>query len=239
MATAADPIAAADSESRFFARYTLILAIFIVFAFAQFTLRGFNAYAFDYVWPHVHGVLMLSWLAVMVMQTRLVAQGDIARHRRLGWMGAYLVIAVMASGCVAGIMALRAGVVPPFFTPAYFLALTQVSPVVFGGLVYAAITRRKQTDYHRRLMMGSLIAITEPAWGRVLPIPLLGAWGGWAELAGQLGMVAVIALHDRKTTGRIHPATATSGAIIAMTHVLVEIAAVNNDVIALAARITG
>ena len=36
---------------------------------------------------------MLIWLGVMVVQSRLVEQGDIARHRRLGWIGAYLVAA--------------------------------------------------------------------------------------------------------------------------------------------------
>jgi hypothetical protein len=239
MATVAEPIAEPQGEAQFFARYTLVLAVFILLAFIQFAVRGYSAYVFDYVWPHVHGGLMVAWLAVMVMQTRLVAQGDIARHRKLGWIGAYLVVAEVASGCMAGVMALKAHVVPPFFSNAYFLALTLVSPVVFGGLVFAAITRRKQTDYHRRLMFGSLVAITEPAFGRVLPMPLMIGWGEWLVLGIQLAMLGVVALHDRKTIGRIHPATATAGAIIAMTHVLVELSATNPDIIAFADRMAG
>lgn len=239
MASLAQPNATPDGEARFFARYTLILALFILFAFLQFALRGMSMYVFDYVWPHVHGGLMVTWLAVMVMQTRLVEQGDLARHRKLGWIGAYLVVCVVVSGCMAGVLALKAGVVPPFFTKAYFLALTIVGSVVFGGLVFAAITRRKQTDYHRRLMFGSLVAITEPAFGRVLPMPLMIGWGEWVVLAIQLAMLGVVALHDRKTIGRIHPATATAGAIIAMTHVLVELSAINPEIIAFADRLAG
>ena len=58
-------------------------------------------------------------------------------------------------------------------------------------------------------------------------------------LAIQLAMLGVVALHDRKTIGRIHPATATAGAIIAMTHVLVELSATNPEIIAFADRLAG
>ena len=237
MATTADVMTGVRSDERFFARFAIGLSAFIVLGFAQFGLRGFVDYANAPWWMHVHGAIMISWLAVFCIQATLVAKGNLAQHRKLGWIAAYLAVAVVGMGCFIGVMAIKTHVQPPFFTPPYFLALTQVGAVVFGGLVFAAITRRTQTDYHRRLMAGSLIALTEPALGRWLPMPFMVGWGEWVVLAIQLGFVAIIALHDRRTIGRIHPATATVGAIIAMMHVLVEVAALNPWVSGIAASI--
>ncbi len=226
-------------DAAWFRRFSTVLAVFIIACFALNAVLGRASYSFGLIWPHVHGLVMVSWLALHVFQARHAAGGDLARHRKLGWIGAYLAVAVVGTMSFSGVSALRGGYVPPFFTPAYFLALTQVGAVVFGGLVFAAITRRGQTDYHRRLITGSLIAISSPALGRVLPMPLIAPWGGWLILAIQLGLVGIIALHDRRTIGRIHPSTATVGGILAMTEVLVTLAATNRMVQELAATIAG
>lgn len=239
MATTAEVLTQVRSDEKFFARFAIGLSAFILFGFVQFGLRGFVDYAKAPWWMHVHGAIMIAWLAAFCAQTILMANGNRAMHRKLGWLAAGLTVVVVAMACFVGIMAVRAHVQPPYFAPAYFLALTQVGAVVFGGLVFAAITRRTQTDYHRRLMAGSLVAVTEPALGRVLPMPFMIGWGEWAVLAVQLGLVAIVAVHDRRTLGRIHPATATVGAIIAMTHVLVELSATNPRIQGVAASIAG
>lgn len=227
------------NDAAWFRRFTTILAVFIVFGFAQNALLGRAAYSYALFWPHVHGLVMISWLALHVFQARHAAGGDLARHRKLGWIGAYLAVAVVGTMSFSGIAALRGGYVPPFFTPAYFLALTQVGAVVWGGVVFAAITRRKETDYHRRLITGSLILLCNPALGRLLPMPLIMPWGNWLALAIELVLVGIIAMHDRRTIGRIHPSTATVGGILAMGEVLVSLAAVSPMVQHLAASIAG
>ncbi|WP_310532791.1 adenylate cyclase [Novosphingobium sp.] len=239
MDSAAVPAMDKVGDAAWFRRFTTILAVFIVACFALNAVLGRAAYSYTLFWPHAHALVMISWLALHVFQARHAAGGDLARHRRLGWIGAYLAVIVVGSMSFSGVAALRGGYVPPFYSPAYFLALTQVGAVVFGGLVFAAITRRSQTDFHRRLITGSLIAIASPALGRVLPMPLIAPWGGWLILAIQLGLVGVMALHDRRTMGRIHPSTATVGGILAMTEVLVSLAATNRMVQELAASIAG
>lgn len=226
-------------DAAWFRRFTTILTVFIIACFALNALLGRAAYSYTLLWPHVHGLVMVSWLALHVFQARHAAGGDLARHRKLGWIGAYLAVAVVGTMSFSGVAALRGGYVPPFFTPAYFLALTQVGAVVFGGLVFAAITRRNETAYHRRLMTGALIGLANPALGRLLPMPLIAPWGGWVTLAILLALVGVMALHDRRTIGRIHPSTATVGGILAMTEVLVSLAATNRMVQELAASIAG
>lgn len=68
-------------------------------------------------------------------------------------------------------------------------------------------------------------------------MPLMNGFGDWAVLAIQFMLIGLIAQHDRRVMGQIHPATATSGAIIAMTHVFVAVASHNAEVGQIAAAI--
>lgn len=218
------PSVTAIGEATFFNRYFLGLALFIALAFAQFDLRGMVDIAAMPLWIHLHAAVMVVWLGLLIVQPRL-ASASVATHRKLGWSGALLAILIVGVGMMAGQSALAAGIVPPFFSPAYFLALTQVEPAVFGALVVWAIAQRRRTDWHKRLMVGATILLLEPAFGRLLPMPLLGAWGQWAELAGQLAALAILARFDRRTLGRVHKATLASGAAVIATHVLVTLLA--------------
>lgn len=189
------------------------------------------------VWIHFHAVAMLAWLALFVTQNRLAASGNIALHRKLGWAGAFLVCAIVGLTCFSGVMAVAMGRQPPFFSPPFFLALVETEAVVFAGLVFAGISSRGDTQTHRRLMFGATIVAADPGISRILPMPLLGPWGPWLALVVQLGFVAAMAVHDRKVLGRVHSATFTAGLVIALSHVVVALAARSGPVIALAARI--
>jgi len=223
----------------FWQKMTLGLGLFIVFGFLQFAARGFVDYTKVPVWLHVHGIVMLSWLTLSFVQSSLAQGGNLALHRRLGWIGAGLAVAVVCLGSFIGIKAIQTGHLPPFFTPPYFLALTQIGVLSFGTLVTAAILRRRQTEWHRRLMLGALILIMEPALGRLLPMPFLHGMGEWLVMVIQLGTLGIVMRHDRKTLGGIHPATATVALVIVLAHVLVETLAISSPVIAMAERLSG
>lgn len=219
----------AQTETRdrsFWQKITLGLALFIVFGFAQFALRGFVQPAKAPIHVHFHGVVMLSWLGLMVVQPTLVQRGNAALHRRLGWIGAALAALVVVTGSFVGIKSLQNGTQPPFFTQPYFLALTQFGVITFAGLVAYAILRRRETEWHRRLLVGAMIALMEPALGRVLPMPLIMPWGEWLALAIQLGVLAIVMRHDRRTLGAVHPATLIAGFAITLHHCVVETLAV-------------
>jgi len=239
MATAAGGGSAYVRDQAFFVKLATGIALFIVFGFAQWGLRGMVDYAAVPVWVHLHGLAMLGWLALFVVQSRLAARGNLALHRRLGWLAAYLVVVIVVLGCAVGRMAIARHAVPPFYSNSYFLALTHIEAVAFGGLVFAAITRRKQTDFHRRLMIGAAVLVTEPAFGRVLPMPFMPGWGSWVIMALQLAILGVMARHDRRTLGRIHPATASAAGVIVLVHVLIWAASLNPWVNGVAERIAG
>lgn len=111
-------------------------------------------------------------------------------------------------GMFTGRMAIELHRVPPFFSNAYFLALTHIGVSLFAGMVIAAIALRRETQWHRRLMMGAMILILEPAVGRLVPAPILGpVLTPIVEGAFLLLAVGVIAAHDLREAGSVHPAT--------------------------------
>lgn len=225
MATLPLPAAATRRTSGFFFRMTLGLVLFILFGFMQFAARGMVDYGRAPLIFHVHGAVMTSWLGLLVTQSALAGRGTIALHRRLGWASIALLLAIVSLGSAASIWAVQNGAVPPFFTPAYFLALVHVGLIAFVGMVGAAIAQRGDKEWHRRLIVGSTIMIIEPALGRLLPMPLLGGYGEWLAMGIQLIPVAILARFDRASLGAIHPATKVVAAVVIGAHVLWELLA--------------
>ena len=229
----------ATPRETFWQRLALGLSAVIIFGFAQFALRGFADPIGAPPWVHLHGLAMLGWLALLVVQPSLVLQGRLDLHRRIGWIGAALALLITGLGIFTGVMALDLHRFPPFFTPPYFLALTVTESLVFGAMVLWAIRRRRATDWHRRLMIGATVIILEPALGRILPIPIMGGWAEPVVGLCQLGAVAIVAVHDRRTHGRIHPATWAVAGVVLVTRLAVSGLAAATPVVALAYRIVG
>jgi FtsH-binding integral membrane protein len=229
----------AASAEQFWQRMAIGLAVFIVFGFLQFAARGFADPLRAPVWVHLHGFAMLGWLALLIVQPMLVSRRNLALHRRLGWIGAGLALVITGLGVFTGIMALVLHRQPPFFTPPFFLTLTTIESLTFGAMAAWAIRRRRATDWHRRLMIGATIVVLEPALGRLLPIPLMGAWAEPAVALCQLAAVAIVAGYDWRTRGAVHPATWAMAAVVIAMRVAISLLAMTPPVIALAARLAG
>ena len=221
----------------FWQRMAIGLALFIVFGFLQFALRGFVDPVAAPFWVHLHGVLMLAWLGLLIVQPTLVSQGNFARHRQLGRIGGLLALFITCLGIFTGVASLMLNRFPPFFSPPYFLVLTVTESLVFGVMVAWAIRRRRATDWHRRLMIGATIIILEPALGRLLPIPLMGPWAEPAVALCQLAVVAIIASYDQHSRGAVHPATWAVAAIVIAPRVAISLLSMAPPVIALATRL--
>jgi len=223
MATAyvPDPAPAGQSGWRgdqpFFVRFAIFMLLFVVVAFAQWSARGFVDISAVPVWVHLHGLAMLAWFSLFAVQNLLAANGNLALHRRLGWLGLVLLAVLAPLGSFTAVKAIELHRIPPFFTNGYFLALGTVGWPIVIALVAGAIRMRKQTEWHRRLMLSAFVLLLEPAFGRLLPMPLLGAAGPWAEFALQLGVLGIAMQHDRSRHGRVHPALWWgAGALLAM-----------------------
>ena len=91
----------------------------------------------------------------------------------------------------------------------------------------------------RRLMIGATIMILEPALGRLLPMPLMIGWSDIPVALIQLAVVGIIAAHDRRTLGHVHPATKAVALLVIAVRVIVYLLSLTPPVAALAAKLTG
>ena len=227
------------SDQGFFVRYAIVIAAFILLGFIQFAMRGYSNPVTAPPLVHLHGALMVGWLGIFVAQNLLVRRGELAIHRKLGWTAAAILPLIAVTGIWVGYNAVATHRLPPFFTDSFFLALTGIGSLTFAGMVVWAITLRGQVQWHRRLMLGAMFILLEPALGRLLPMPLLGNWGEWTILAVQLVFIVVLARHDRRQLGVVHPATMAVATVVITEHVLIETISVLPPFVAFAQKVAG
>ncbi|WP_095011971.1 adenylate cyclase [Tsuneonella mangrovi] len=209
-------------ENQLYWRIAVSLSVFILIAFGAFNALGVVDITQMPRSTHLHAIVMISWLGFYLFQSRLGAGANVALHRKLGWFGAVFVVLIFATAWNTGFTTHALGRTPPAFSHSYFLALTLIEPAMFVAMVFAAIILRKQTDWHRRLMLGGLVILLEPALGRallILSVPMMGgpesaipffAAHQWVlpmmQLFVQVVIVLVIMLYDQMIRGTTHPA---------------------------------
>jgi len=212
----------ATAEERFFMTSAVAMAIVIVAGFSFNAIMG-RSTIFSPISVHLHGVLFMGFLGLYVTQSFLIASGNVAVHKRLGWLAAVMVPSMIAAALYVIVAMLRRGAVPFFFTPIYFLAMDTMILAGFVVLVVAAIRMRRRTDWHRRLMFCAMAAFTGNGLGRLLPMPLLIPYAGEAAVAASLAFPIWGILSDRRRNGRIHPAWLCGIAVIVGGQLIAEL----------------
>lgn len=209
-------------DEKFFFIGAIVMAAVLVAGFALNLAMGRSTFASP-IRFHIHAFLFFGWTALFVTQNTLAATGSLSLHRRLGWLATVWAPLMVVSGIYMTVADIRGGRVPPFFAPAYFLVMNPLQILCFAGLVLAAITQRRRTQWHRRLMFCAMAAILGPGFGRLLPMPLLIPWAGLAANgAGLLFPIAGV-IRDLRKDGAVHPAWWWGiGAMLATT-ILIEI----------------
>jgi hypothetical protein len=114
----------------------------------------------------------------------------------------------------------RNGTTPFFFLPAYFLVMNSLSILCFGGLVAAAILLRRRTEWHRRLLLCAVAVLTGPAFGRLLPMPLLIPHAGWWVFAAAMIWPLIGIFADLRRRGAVHPAWGWGVAALVVTQLI-------------------
>lgn len=193
------------AADNFFRSLAILMALTIVAGFSLQFLAGRSSFAARPL-VHLHGLAFMGWVALFVTQAWLATHGPIAVHRRLGWIGAGWIVVLVVMGIWISIDVTQRGTTPFFFQPQYFLIANPLSAIVFAALALSAIRLRRQTDWHMRLHICAMTAIIGPAFGRLLPMPLLIPYA--FELAGLAGLVFPIAamVRDYRKFGRVHAA---------------------------------
>ena len=206
MATIVGRAPIAGREDRFFFRAALVMAAVIVAGFSIQLAMGRSSFGAP-LRVHVHALLFFGWVVLYVIQNGLAANRSTwPLHRTLGWLSLAWVPAMMVVGTFVTVTMVQLGHTPFFFQPAYFLVMNPLTVCTFAGLTAAAIVLRRRTQWHRRLMFCGMTILLGPAVGRLIPMPLLIPYGGWAVFATILLFPMAGIVRDLRASGRVHPA---------------------------------
>lgn len=197
--------AKSGGDVRFGLKLAIAMALTAVAGFSVQYLAGRSTFASP-LRVHLHALAFFGWLALFVTQSWLGSSGRTALHRRLGWLSLGWMGFMLVMGCWVVTATARNGTVPFFFRPQHFLIENPGAILLFIGLTCAAVSKRRQTDWHVRLHVCALAAIMGPAFGRLLPMALLipDAF----EIATAAGLVFPLAgmIRDLRVRGKVHPA---------------------------------
>jgi hypothetical protein len=227
MATALGHAASrAHGERLFFGGMAIALLAFTFVAFAPTyylyplfdatTTRG--ARARDAITPlvHAHGVATAAWMALLVVQTALIAGHRPDLHRRAGSLAIAAIAGVVATSLVAALHAAGAGAAPRGWRPEQFLLIQFGSLGTFTVLASLGLWYRRRPDVHKRLMLLATIGMLLPATGRVtrmLELDVLPAGTRGGMMLQALWLLPLV-LYDLHSRGRVHPATLWAGGAI-------------------------
>ena len=213
----------AGAESWFFPMAAAMAAT-VVLGFSTHLALGRSSFSAP-LFVHFHAVLFMGWTAIFVTQSWLATRGPIALHRKLGWVAVCWLAAMLVAGMWVMIAKVRAADVPFFFRPQLMLVLNPIGLMTFAGLTIAAVRMRRRTDWHARLHICGMSAIMGPAFGRLLPMPLLmPAAMEVAVLFGLLFPIAGIVI-DRRKHGAAHPVWKIGIAVIVGSVILADVIA--------------
>jgi hypothetical protein len=169
---------------------------------------------------HVHAVAFLGWLVLFTVQAGLIRFRRFETHRRLGYAMLALAAFMIFIGPATALYVDRLHQGTPDADPTFvYVQLTDIlSFAVLGG---AGVIWRKRPAAHKRLMLLSLLYISDAGFARVLG-PLVGpaiADPYWSNFLGAyLGpdvLVVALGLYDLATRRRLHPAYLAGAAWIA------------------------
>ena len=190
----------------FYLVMSLVMAAVIVAGFSQTVPGDLAPVPGLPLLLRVHGVVFTLWVLLFVAQPAFIARGSVKLHRKVGMLGAVIAGAMVVMGLAATLFAIRFHRVPSFFPPGVFLVMNGLGIIVFGAIVAAGIVRRRESEWHKRLMLLATVSVLGPGLGRFLPMDSFGPFAP----AVMFGVIAVFAfagpVADLIVRRRVHPA---------------------------------
>ncbi len=190
---------------------------------------------------HLHGAAFFAWIGLYAWQSQLIAAGKSARHKNIGLFAFALSGAMLPLGIWMMLTSTQERVLAASAEPYFLSFFSLVVMILFGSLLSAAIsTAMRRTDWHKRFMYSAAIALIGPAISRwFLLVPAFPPWTDMGpSLLADLLFIPLV-LYDRRTLGRIHPATLTAIVAVVPIHVAVPFIAASAGWQELAPRLLG
>ena len=203
------------SSDYFYFVMSLVIATIVVYGFSQTAGEKFihPAIARPFV-LYIHAAVFSAWVLLFVFQSALVRSGKVQWHRRIGWIGVGLGVAVLVVGVETAIIMGRFNIF--HFHPRYpeGALLISVFDITAFTIPFAlAIYWRAKPERHRRLQLMATCALTAAAFGRfqlftIRPnySPAARGFLIWVSLyAGVDLLISMATVRDLIISRRIHP----------------------------------
>jgi hypothetical protein len=217
MATVTSPaVDRKSSERKFYSRMAIFLVVVAFIGFApSFYLRGVVP-AYPRPNPTLppavifHGLMFTLWMALIIVQTQLIATRRTETHMKLGTAAMLLAIALIPVMYLTAVWAVARHSHPPFTDDLNWTAIPLAVIPAFAFLIYEAWRRRREAQWHKRLMLSaSILFVAGPGFSRI-PLAPPTFWGFAIQLmAGIVLLFAPLFVWDRRTHGQVHSATWT------------------------------
>ena len=218
------------SDRRFFTWMAVAMAAAAFAGFARtYYLAGFNDGPRPVLTPvvHLHGALSTAWILLLIVQARLIAYGRRDIHRLLGFTGAAVAAATIATGIFIAINSERrvhtvanAGTLAD---PYVFLIFPFFSIGLFAAFVVLGVLKRSRPEAHKRFMLLATASLIVPALARIVTQTTQGTVVGVPGVVGAVVLLNVflspMVIHDLYTRGRLHPVTLWGGGVTVLSEV--------------------
>jgi uncharacterized membrane protein len=170
---------------------------------------------------HVHGLLFMTWIALMLVQPMLVRQRRSGLHRKLGLIAIPLAAAMAVSGLGVGVFAVSRDLAAGVGGFAYSQLIGVVAAMtIFVLYVSIAVAARRKPDWHKRMMLLATIAVLWPAWFRFRHLlPFVPHPEIILAVVVSDSLVLVAMVRDRLKFGQVHPAYLIFGLLLVAEHV--------------------
>ena len=162
MATVYEQPLASGGEEKFYFRMACLMAVVIVAGFAMNLAMGRSTFAVPIVY-HIHAFVFFGWVVIYLAQNWLVSAGNVALHRRLGWIATGWVPLMLVMAFAIMFASLRRTGGPFFFDQNEFMFANTLGLISFVcGVV---------------LMIWSFTDGQAALWSLGMPITVVGQAG--------------------------------------------------------------
>ncbi len=209
---------AAIVRNRFYFSIALALALLVAIGF----MRTFYARPFFDLPPlptlmQVHGAVFTAWMALFIVQTRLIASHKVQIHRQLGVAGVLLAVGVFAVGMMTAFESSLAnrpramGLTSPQFVLVPITGITMFAVFVALGIAF-----RKRAALHKRFMVLAMLAVLGPPVARLMI--LAGAQDFYLIIQTTVPAVFVgwCLIADWRKNHIVHPVFAIGGGLLVL-----------------------
>jgi hypothetical protein len=223
-----NPIQEKSRPAHYF--FVWMASIFIILTLIGFgcdyMIISTNAGVTVHWFAQIHGLIMGSWLLIMLTQTILAAKGNFKFHQQLGLFSVGLAILVWFTMCIVSVRPVIANSPPEFAQDGSWdiLLINFYQIILFGLFFIWGILVRKKAAMHKRLLYFTTLILIQSAVDRIIILP--GLYDAIFARFVYLDVLLILPLfiYDFVTTKQFHRITIIGATIVIIAQTAITIA---------------